>query len=90
MATAPPLPFVADDILQTFDDARAVAALQALLDLSERTQVIVLTHHPHLLDLAEALPTGRVHVHRLARSRPGAEPGADEVFMPLAYAAAAS
>jgi uncharacterized protein YhaN len=66
VATAPPLPFVADDILQTFDDTRAVAALEALLTLSERTQVIVLSHHPHLLELAEALPAGTVHVHRLA------------------------
>ena len=68
VATAPPLPFVADDILQTFDDARAVAALEALLALSELTQVIVLTHHPHLLDLSHHLPPDRVHVHRLVRA----------------------
>jgi uncharacterized protein YhaN len=61
---SPPLPFVADDILQTFDDARATATLRALLELSERTQVLVLTHHEHVLDLAGALPAGTVHVQR--------------------------
>ena len=62
VAAAPPLPFIADDILQTFDDTRARAALQALVGLSQHVQVIVLTHHPHLLALAQDLP---VHVQRL-------------------------
>ncbi len=57
----PPLPFIADDVLQTFDDARAAAALRALLDLSAHVQVIVLTHHPHVQALAHALPVGTVH-----------------------------
>jgi uncharacterized protein YhaN len=60
-AAAAPLPFVADDILQTFDDTRALAALQALLALSQHTQVIVLTHHPHVAALAGSLPSGSVH-----------------------------
>ncbi|MEJ0048300.1 MAG: AAA family ATPase [Rhodospirillales bacterium] len=55
------LPFVADDILQTFDDTRAEAALRALLGLSERVQVIVLTHHRHILEIARRLPEGQVH-----------------------------
>jgi uncharacterized protein YhaN len=62
VATAPPLPFIADDILQTFDDNRARAAMRALIGLSQHVQVIVLTHHPHVLALAEGLP---VHVQRL-------------------------
>ena len=63
--TASPLPFVADDVLQTFDDARAAATLLALLELSHRVQVIVLTHHPHVGDLAARLPQGAVQVLRL-------------------------
>ncbi len=59
--TNPPLPFIADDVLQTFDDARALAALRALLDLSAHVQVIVLTHHPHVQALAARLPAGVVH-----------------------------
>jgi uncharacterized protein YhaN len=62
VAHADCLPFIADDILQTFDDVRAEAALEALLELSERVQVIVLTHHLHILDLAGRLPAGRVHI----------------------------
>ncbi len=61
VAANPPLPFIADDILQTFDDTRAAAALRALLDLSAHVQVIVLTHHPHVQALARALPAGTVH-----------------------------
>ena len=64
-AHAPPLPFIADDILQTFDDSRAVAALRALLDMSRHTQVVILTHHPHLAALAAALPAGSVHFQAL-------------------------
>jgi uncharacterized protein YhaN len=73
------LPFIADDILQTFDDARAEAALGALLELSQRTQVIVLTHHSHILRLAEKLPAGTVCIGGLVdggirEARPGALP----------------
>jgi uncharacterized protein YhaN len=64
-AHAPPLPFIADDILQTFDDSRALAALHALLAMSRHTQVIILTHHQHLAALATALPVGSVHLQAL-------------------------
>jgi uncharacterized protein YhaN len=63
------LPFIADDILQTFDDARAEAALAALLDLSRRTQVIVLTHHRHIVELALQLPAGTVHLGGLVEGK---------------------
>ena len=52
VAAAASLPFIGDDILQTFDDARATAAFRALLALSQDVQVILLTHHRHLLDMA--------------------------------------
>lgn len=62
----PPLPFVVDDILITFDDERAVAALRALCDLSRRTQVIFFTHHRRLVELAQKhLPKRHAHLHRL-------------------------
>ena len=62
---ATPLPFIADDILQTFDDDRAAAALRALVGLSADLQVIVLTHHEHIARLAESLEPGCVAVQRL-------------------------
>ena len=70
VATAPPVPFIGDDILQTSDDTRAHAALRALLDLSHRVQVIVLTHHPHILQLAQSLPEGAVHVCEVSSDLP--------------------
>ena len=36
-----------DDILVNFDNARALAALKALAELSTRTQVLFFTHHEH-------------------------------------------
>jgi uncharacterized protein YhaN len=60
-ATAPP--FIADDLLQTFDDyGRTANALMALADLSQHVQVIVLTHHRQLLEMAKTLPMGTVHL----------------------------
>jgi len=47
-----PMPFVVDDILIKFDNERAAAALQALAELSKKTQVIFFTHHRHLVELA--------------------------------------
>ena len=50
---AEPLPFVADDLLVSFDNDRAGAALNVLKNLSETTQVLFFTHHEHLVDLAK-------------------------------------
>ena len=59
------LPFVLDDVLVHFDDARALAALQAFAELAEHTQVILFTHHRHLLDLGRAASV-RFHAVELA------------------------
>ena len=60
------LPFLGDDILQSFDDARAAAALRALLALSGTVQVILLSHHEHLAAVAQrCLPAGALHLQRL-------------------------
>jgi uncharacterized protein YhaN len=61
----PALPFIADDVLQTFDDARTLASLSALVSLSGHVQVIALTHHRHVADLAATLPAGSVHLVEL-------------------------
>jgi uncharacterized protein YhaN len=47
-----PLPLVVDDVLIKFDDDRALATLRTLVDFSRYTQVIMFTHHRHLVDLA--------------------------------------
>ncbi|MFO0868191.1 MAG: AAA family ATPase [Pirellulales bacterium] len=47
-----PLPLIVDDILIKFDDRRSRATLQLLAEFSHRTQVILFTHHQHLVELA--------------------------------------
>ncbi len=65
---APPLPFVADDILIRFDDDRAKATLEELGRLAAETQVIFFTHHRRLKELADsALGEGCYGYHELYR-----------------------
>ncbi|MEM9428747.1 MAG: AAA family ATPase [Pseudomonadota bacterium] len=55
------LPFLTDDIHETFDDGRVRAALELSREMSRRGQVIILTHHRHLVDIARDLdPDTRV------------------------------
>jgi uncharacterized protein YhaN len=62
-----PMPVILDDLLVTFDDERASAVLPILRDLGTRGQVLLFTHHRHLVELAKAaLPEGAVHYHELA------------------------
>jgi uncharacterized protein YhaN len=60
LAANEPMPFIVDDILIKFDNARAAAALQALAELSKKTQVIFLTHHRHLVELAAKSVSGSI------------------------------
>jgi uncharacterized protein YhaN len=55
-----PMPFIVDDILVNFDDQRACAALKALAALSARTQLLLFTHHAHLVELARKTVPGDV------------------------------
>ena len=61
---AEPMPFIADDLLVNFDNERAKAALRLLATFGQTTQVILFTHHCHLLDL---LQPGAASVHQLPR-----------------------
>jgi uncharacterized protein YhaN len=57
-----PAPFVADDIMETFDHFRAEEALRLFADMGRVGQVIYFTHHQHLAELAKAVcPEARVH-----------------------------
>jgi len=58
----PPVPFVADDIMETFDEPRSEQVFRLLGEMAHIGQVIYLTHHRHLCDIAKAvIPTVRVH-----------------------------
>ena len=47
------LPLILDDVLINFDDERSKATLSVLGELSKKTQILFLTHHPHLVALAK-------------------------------------
>ncbi|WP_421702604.1 AAA family ATPase [Aliiroseovarius sp.] len=59
-----PVPFIADDIMESFDDDRARATFGLLAEMSGLGQVIYLTHHSHMRDLAQEACDG-VRVHEL-------------------------
>lgn len=59
------IPFVVDDILIKFDDDRAEATLNVLVQLSVQTQVIFFTHHNHLVEIAERVGVEKIMVHQL-------------------------
>lgn len=48
------LPVILDDVLMTSDDERAGLVLETLADFSKGSQVLVFTHHAHLLDVARS------------------------------------
>ena len=50
----PHMPLVLDDVLITSDDERAANILCALARFAEGGQVMIFTHHRHLVDLARA------------------------------------
>ncbi len=57
-----PAPFVADDIMETFDHFRAEEALRLFSEMGRVGQVIYFTHHQHLAQIAKAVcPEARVH-----------------------------
>ena len=61
------LPFVADDLFINFDDERSTAGLEALRELSTRTQVLFLSHHDHLLTRVQQVFGDKVNVLQLDR-----------------------
>lgn len=49
---AEPLPFVGDDLLASFDEARVACALDLLAEFGRRRQAILFTHHRHVAEIA--------------------------------------
>jgi uncharacterized protein YhaN len=47
------MPLIADDLFINFDDRRTMAGLKMLGELSRSMQVVFLTHHDHLVPLAQ-------------------------------------
>ncbi|MCX6877044.1 MAG: AAA family ATPase [Verrucomicrobia bacterium] len=68
------MPLILDDLLVHFDDARSLHALTALHAFGQRSQVLLFTHHAHLVQLAEShWGQSGFHLHRLAGPNGGKE-----------------
>ncbi|WP_027007149.1 AAA family ATPase [Conexibacter woesei] len=71
VTTSEPVPVLFDDVLLESDDDRARRILTALASLAESTQVIVLTHHRHLISLAAStIPASSLDLITLAERQP--------------------
>ncbi|KQT48165.1 hypothetical protein ASG47_07280 [Devosia sp. Leaf420] len=60
-----PVPFIADDIMETFDHVRSEEVFRLFGEMATVGQVIYLTHHRHLCEIAQAV-VPEVRVHELA------------------------
>jgi uncharacterized protein YhaN len=61
-----PMPVLLDDVLVNFDDPHSVAALRILATMATTSQVVLFTHHPHVLALAKgALAADAFVLHEL-------------------------
>jgi uncharacterized protein YhaN len=61
-ATRETVPFIADDIMETFDDFRAEETFRLFAGMASVGQVIYLTHHRHLCDIARSVcPDVTIH-----------------------------
>ncbi|KJC33932.1 hypothetical protein UB31_37285 [Bradyrhizobium sp. LTSP849] len=58
--TSEPIPFIGDDLLTSFDEARTLAALRLLAAAGQKRQIILFTHHRHVADLARSLQENRI------------------------------
>jgi len=68
-----PMPFLADDLFDSSDEARTVAMMAAVAELARHTQVLLFTHHAHVVDIATGALGKQVRIHCL-------EPEAAEVI----------
>ncbi len=64
-ASGTTLPFVADDIMETFDNTRTAAALGLLKEISMQGQALYFTHHEHVVELAKDVCGESVIIHQL-------------------------
>jgi uncharacterized protein YhaN len=74
IATSGPVPVLFDDVFLESDEPRSERIFEALGELALRTQVIVLTHHEHLIPLGQKVLADKLAVHRLADTAPALRP----------------
>lgn len=68
--TRAPAPFLADDVMETFDDFRAEEAFRLLAAMARKGQVVYFTHHRHLCEIAKAVePSIKIHTLKAEPTR---------------------
>jgi uncharacterized protein YhaN len=60
----PSVPFIADDIMESFDHVRSEEVFRLFGEMASAGQVIYLTHHQHLCEIAKTVVPG-VTIHEL-------------------------
>ena len=64
---AGPLPFVGDDVMETFDDRRAAATIALLSEIALDGQALYFTHHEHLCEIAKKVCGDKVRIHEIPK-----------------------
>ena len=64
-----PLPFIGDDIMETFDNGRAESAISQLSEIARHGQVLYFTHHRHLCEIAKRVCGNGVVIHDIPKQR---------------------
>jgi uncharacterized protein YhaN len=59
------VPFIADDIMETFDEPRSEEVFRLFGQMAQVGQVVYLTHHRHLYEIA-AQVVPHAHIHEIA------------------------
>lgn len=57
---AEPMPFIGDDLLTSFDEARTLATLRLLAAGGAQRQIILFTHHRHVVELARTVTDHKI------------------------------
>jgi uncharacterized protein YhaN len=70
VAASGPVPVLFDDVFLESDEPRSERIFEALGELAKQTQVIVLTHHRHLIDVGRRALGDRLLVQQLPDSAP--------------------
>ena len=75
------VPFISDDIMETFDDFRAEEAFRLFGEMAEIGQVIYFTHHRHLCEIAARVcPDVRIHSLERGTEREASDKARDDAL----------
>lgn len=56
---------IGDDLLTSFDGLRTLAMLRLMASVGSHRQIILFTHHQHVVDMARSLPNDLIDIATL-------------------------